>query len=55
MNVSITSLTAHQSRSRKGTALFNMSVVIKNTAQLDKIIRDLGKHPDVIEVYRSAQ
>ncbi len=37
---------------KDGTFLFNISLVIKNTHQLAKIIRDLQKWPDIIEVSR---
>ena len=37
---------------KDGTFLFNISLVIKNTHQLAKIIRDLQKWPDIIEVNR---
>ena len=37
---------------KDGTFLFNVSLVIKNTQQLAKIIRDLRKWSDIIEVNR---
>ena len=33
----------------------NMTIVIKTTQQLDKLLRDLQKRPDVIEVFRVAR
>jgi len=38
--------------SKDNTYVFNVSIIIKNTQQLNKIIRDLQKWPDVIEVSR---
>jgi len=37
---------------KDGTYIFNVCLVIKNTQQLNKIIRDLRNWPDVIEVNR---
>jgi len=37
---------------KNNTFLFNIALIIKNTQQLAKIIRDLKKWPDIIEVNR---
>ena len=37
---------------KDNTFIFNISLVIKSTQQLGKIMRDLNKWPDIIEVNR---
>ena len=39
--------------SKNGTVQINLTLAIKNTAQLDKVIRQLQKRSDVIEVFRT--
>ena len=48
IDVPLVAISAHQSKSKQGTCMINLSIIIKNTQQLDKIIRDLAKWPDVI-------
>ena len=48
--VPIGSISGHATKD--GTYIFNVTIVIKSTQQLNKIIRDLQKYPDVIEVSR---
>ncbi len=55
IDVPLVAISAHQSKSKQGTCTINLSIIIKNTQQLDKIIRDLAKWPDVIEVFRVVQ
>ena len=54
-NIPITTITAHQSRSRQGIATIQLSIIIKDTQQLDRILKDLGRSPDVVEVFRVVQ
>jgi len=55
IDVPLVAISAHQSKSKQGTCTINLSIIIKNTQQLEKIIRDLAKWPDVIEVFRVVQ
>ena len=48
--VPVTAITGHSYKD--STYIFHVSIIIKNTQQLNKIIRDLQKWPDVIEVNR---
>ena len=48
--VPIGSISGHANKD--STYVFNVTLIIKNTQQLNKIIRDLQKHTDVIEVSR---
>ena len=48
--VPVTAISAHAAKNQ--TYVFNVSIVIKNTQQLNKLIRDMSKIPDVIEVSR---
>ena len=50
MDVPVSAMSARALKDN--TFLFNISLVIKNTQQLAKIIRDLQKWPDIIEVSR---
>ena len=54
-DVPITAVTAHTVKNKQGLATLALTIVIKNTQQLEKIIRDLSKRPEVIEVYRVAR
>ena len=54
-NVPVTAVTAHTVKNKQGLCTMNMTIVIKTTQQLDKLLRDLQKRPDVIEVYRVAR
>lgn len=54
-DVPITAVTAHTVKNKQGLATLALTIVIKNTQQLEKIIRDLSKRPEVIEVYRVAK
>ena len=48
--VPVSTISGHATKDN--TYIFNVSIIIKNTQQLNKIIRDLQKWPDVIEVSR---
>ena len=50
MEVPVSAISAHTLKDN--TFLFHISLVIKNTQQLAKIIRELNKWPDIIEVNR---
>ena len=50
MEVPVSAISAHTLKDN--TFIFNISLVIKNTQQLAKIIRELNKWPDIIEVSR---
>lgn len=50
MEVPVSAISAHALKDN--TFIFNISLVIKNTQQLQKIIRELSKWPDIIEVSR---
>ena len=49
-DIPVTSMSAHAAKN--GTYVFHISITIKSTQQLNKIIKDLLKIPDVIEVTR---
>ena len=51
--IPVSALSAHTSKNH--TCVFQLSVVIKNTQQLTKIIKDIYRIPDVIEVSRMSQ
>ena len=50
MEVPVSAISAHTLKD--STFIFNISLVIKNTQQLNKIMRELNKWPDIIEVSR---
>ncbi len=50
MEVPVSAISAHTLKDN--TFLFNISLIIKNTQQLAKIIRELNKWPDILEVNR---
>ena len=50
MEVPVSAISAHTMKD--STFLFNISLVIKSTQQLAKIIRELSKWPDILEVSR---
>ena len=50
MEVPVSAISAHTLKDN--TFIFNISLVIKDTQQLNKIIRELNKWPDIIEVNR---
>ncbi len=50
MEVPVNAISAHALKD--STFIFNISLIIKSTQQLGKIIRDLSKWPDIIEVSR---
>ena len=54
-DVPVTAVTAHTVKNKQGLCTMNMTIVIKTTQQLDKLLRDLQKRPDVIEVFRVAR
>ena len=54
-NVPVTAVTAHTVKNKQGLCTMNMTIVIQTTQQLDKLLRDLQKRPDVIEVFRVAR
>jgi GTP pyrophosphokinase len=49
--VPVSAISAHPAKDQ--TYVFQLSIVIRNTRQLGKLIRDLSKIPDVIEVMRA--
>ena len=49
-DIPVSSMSAHAAKN--GTYIFHISIVIKSTQQLNKIIKDLLRIPDVIEVTR---
>ena len=49
-NVPVGSISGHSQKN--GTYVFNVSITIKDTQQLARIMRDIQKSPDVIEVSR---
>ncbi|MEE1199717.1 MAG: bifunctional (p)ppGpp synthetase/guanosine-3',5'-bis(diphosphate) 3'-pyrophosphohydrolase [Christensenellales bacterium] len=49
--VPVSAISAHPAKDQ--TYVFQLSIVIRNTQQLGKLIRDLSKIPDVIEVMRA--
>ena len=51
--VPVSAISAHVQKD--GTFLLHVSLVIKNTQQLGKIIKELNKWPDIIEVSRVSQ
>ncbi len=55
VDVNVQAISAHPSKTLNGMSIINMTITIKNTQQLDKIIRDLKSKPDIDEVYRVAQ
>ncbi len=50
MEVPVNAISAHALKDN--TFIFNISLIIKSTQQLGKIIKDLNKWPDIIEVSR---
>ena len=54
-DVPVTAVTAHTVKNKQGLCTMSMTIVIKTTQQLDKLLRDLQKRPDVIEVFRVAR
>jgi GTP pyrophosphokinase len=55
VDVNVQAISAHPSKTLNGMSIINMTITIKNTQQLEKIIRDLKAKPDIDEVYRIAQ
>ncbi len=55
VDVNVQAISAHPSKTLNGMSIINMTITIKNTQQLEKIIRDLKAKPDIDEVYRVAQ
>jgi len=51
--IPVSAISAHASKNQ--TCVFQVSVVIKNTQQLTKLIKDISRIPDVIEVSRLSQ
>ena len=49
-NVPVSAISGHAYK--ESTYIFHVSIIIKDTAQLNRIIRELKKKPDVIEVDR---
>ncbi len=48
--IPVTAMSAHASKN--GTYIFHITISIKSTQQLNKIVREINKIPDVIEVTR---
>ena len=55
INVNVQAISAHPQKARPGMSIINMTITIKNTQQLEKIIRDLESKADIDEVRRVAQ
>ena len=55
MNINVQAVSAHPMKSRSGMSVVDMTITIKNTQQLEKVIRDLGSKPDVVDVFRVSQ
>lgn len=55
VNINVQALTAHPIKARPGMSSIDMTITIKNTQQLNKVIRDLQNKPDVDEVFRLNQ
>ena len=53
MEVPVNAIAAHALKD--STFIFQVSLIIKNTQQLNKIIKELNKWPDIIEVSRMSQ
>ncbi|MBR4236002.1 MAG: bifunctional (p)ppGpp synthetase/guanosine-3',5'-bis(diphosphate) 3'-pyrophosphohydrolase [Clostridia bacterium] len=53
LNVPLVAVSARAQKN--GTTQINLTLSIKNTAQLDKVIRQLQKRSDIIEVFRTGQ
>jgi len=54
-DVPVTAVTAHTVKNKQGLCTMSITIVIKTTQQLEKLIKDLQKRPDVIEVFRVAR
>ena len=54
-DVPVTAVTAHTVKNKQGLCTMAITIVIKSTQQLEKLLRDIKKRPDVIEVYRVAR
>ncbi len=48
--IPVSAISAH--KQKDGTYVFNLSIVIKNTQQLNKVIRDLNNNREIIDVTR---
>ena len=55
MNIDVQAVSAHQQKGRNGMAVINMTITIKNTQQLDKVLRDLSGKSDIVDVFRVSQ
>ena len=55
VNINVQAVSAHPMKSRSGMSVVDMTITIKNTQQLEKVIRDLGGKPDVVDVFRVTQ
>ncbi|MBQ4088606.1 MAG: bifunctional (p)ppGpp synthetase/guanosine-3',5'-bis(diphosphate) 3'-pyrophosphohydrolase [Clostridia bacterium] len=55
VNIDVQAVSAHQQKGRNGMAVINMTINIKNTQQLEKVMRDLRNKADVVEVFRVSQ
>jgi len=51
--IPVTAMNVHSAKN--GTYVFHISITIKSTQQLNKIIRDLSRINDVIDVSRTSQ
>ncbi|NLF28521.1 MAG: bifunctional (p)ppGpp synthetase/guanosine-3',5'-bis(diphosphate) 3'-pyrophosphohydrolase [Clostridiales bacterium] len=54
-DVPVTAVTAHTVKNKQGLCTMSITIVIKTTQQLEKLIKDLQRRPDVIEVFRVAR
>jgi len=55
LGVNLQAISAHPQKNNPGMAIINMTITIKNTQQLEKIIRELTSKSDIDEVYRVSQ
>ena len=49
--IPVSAISAHAAKNQ--TYIFNVSIVIKSTQQLSKLLRDIARIPDVIDVSRA--
>ena len=46
---------ADPAKNKREMSIINLTITVKNTQQLDKVIRDLERKPDIDEVFRVTQ
>ncbi|MCI6289931.1 MAG: ACT domain-containing protein, partial [Clostridiales bacterium] len=55
MNINVQAISAHPAKNKREMSIINLTITVKNTQQLDKVIRDLERKPDIDEVFRVTQ